>query len=1508
MIFYFVYGIIKLRGKKMANKEVTIYKDRYQTLEYAKLTRTQKEKLKLDEVFIKFNGKAVPLTELSVIISSDEKTVTMRKLISIEDLQENIVQKAVCVGTNAEAKLTANDYLLFTQAVPEFKIYTSHSINPKGKEIPYGLKRTLKVEEATEGEKEKYRYVLQQGKWEFVKENDIFYFDGAIIKPFKDLPEDVDLSTIQLFDAEYKQITSVYTGKAYTFKSLVHEEAYEQFNPTTNEKKSYILKVDDKLLTDRDFELDVEGKTITVDSHPVVFDRFYTEQEYVQIEEPKPNSSDMQKVHKRKVRNFQTNVDGKFVALTIHGQVKMVDIENLYDSKGNKVTDLSKMVGKRVRITEGDKVVATSDFLTFEQATRRFDSIKSHQEVSGQATETSLLRLNDGNYVNELESVQPIAYKLADDSSTDFDKLLVEQVVGTAKKYVIVDKDFLRKRPKGFNLSRVKKLKRCAWKDCDVMQSKSQRLSAKDRKTAIEECRVVGKVSFGDEVLPTVDKNTQFESFLTAYKEGNYYLEDVAVGDQIKKIETPGKRYENTDTFYMHDKAADSVSYRALETQDLTFENGKITGKPKYNVGKAIWDSYSKGFKPAVYATAIIPFFGVLPLTAPLSVVAAVGVVGMIPAVPIYHIIKGVFKNNTFGKLKRALGKYKDKTETNRDIDANNIENELKILMNKSSSFTPEQVNDFYSSRILPKVASLYQTTSNNALRMVDGKAKVDSSNVNLAIDQCEEYRENANQRTTCSRRLKRAQSQFDRQQKIMDDLEARGKTPSKFRQKRYDNAKDTLDKRQEAFDKVEADYLELMNATFGEDYKKDARADDFMNLTTGLKVFIELTKFKDSSLWEQFADLGLSHDEIKAMLSFNIKKGLMIDGKSVFDKDLENKRHFKNEGWKKLRERILKACEIESSNLMGERVDKAEVVEEVPLEKIPLELDETISRDVIVQLLTDYLNADEKITTNSGELTYLQQLETSLNAKLEALNNNLKNEDLKEDEKTLINNSIHDTKKSLQIMSSAIEAFKKSIEELNNVKTSKQVEIQKLEPQILEMIESDEELKELYEKYKTSLNIKNEKDADLDVDKDVVDEETPVVEKVNVEFVINHISDIEKFLTEEEKLRKVISDKELEIKQLSKQILEVNAKRIKKEQELRNGTTEEKNKELQEIQSDLEKLKQLREKYTTELKGLETQKTQYNAEINRLEKEIADMKGQDPVIDKIIDAREKQKERADKEVERASREALDAMTRETDLRKLIRDLGLEKDALEAQNQDLQSRLISNDKLISGFKGSMSKVDESIAQIEKDISLIDEQIKAKQKEYDALLTKIENSTNLTQTNKEIEAYQKQLKAISSQISQKRLILDSLKIEAEKFKNLWKEALIPEGETTHEENQKRVEKISELIASTESKLNLIKDLEIKKLKGKKKKEFDANINSEDNLKYLLIDRDSGLFDYLNEQGIHPTDKEIESAIDLIDSKHSEGVKATSRSTKVVNKILIEGQAYITKVLSKGYSNF
>ena len=75
-----------------------------------------------------------------------------------------------------------------------------------------------------------------------------------------------------------------------------------------------------------------------------------------------------------------------------------------------------------------------------------------------------------------------------------------------------------------------------------------------------------------------------------------------------------------------------------------------------------------------------------------------------------------MIKNNITGRLKKLFGKYKDKTETNRKIDTKKIEDDLKELYGKKDKLSQEQFNDFYTSRIMPKIISLSQILMNITL------------------------------------------------------------------------------------------------------------------------------------------------------------------------------------------------------------------------------------------------------------------------------------------------------------------------------------------------------------------------------------------------------------------------------------------------------------------------------------------------------------------------------------------------------------------------------------------------------------------------------------------------------------------------------------------------------------------------------------------------------------------------------------------------------------------------
>jgi hypothetical protein len=99
-------------------------------------------------------------------------------------------------------------------------------------------------------------------------------------------------------------------------------------------------------------------------------------------------------------------------------------------------------------------------------------------------------------------------------------------------------------------------------------------------------------------------------------------------------------------------------------------------------------------------------------------------------------------------------------------------------------------------------------------------------------------------------------------------------------------------------------------------------------------------------------------------------------------------------------------------------------------------------------------------------------------------------------------------------------------------------------------------------------------------------------------------------------------------------------------------------------------------------------------------------------------------------------------------------------------------------------------------------------------------------------------------------------------------------------------------------------------EVEAVNSDKDSAYDPKINSEDNLRDYLINRDPDLIAFLAEKngGEAFTDEDIDEVIERIDKRHKQGANAINGSKKLKNeaiyKILMYGQAYITKVVAKG----
>jgi len=541
-----------------------------------------------------------------------------------------------------------------------------------------------------------------------------------------------------------------------------------------------------------------------------------------------------------------------------------------------------------------------------------------YQETSAEPSETSCLKLADGSFVKELESVQPISYQLAEDDAANFDKYLVPQQVGDKTIYVVVDKNILRSSvsASGLDLSNAKKLIRCDFnsKNCAVVQKTS-------KGRLIEECALVKKIKFGDELVDVSENKAElYNSFKEDYKKGEYKVDDVYLAGDKRELDSGDKRYEFTDETYHDDYAENLHAYKSLKTKNITIKDGKIEGGAKFSVGKGIAESYRVWGKALLAGVTLVPWLAVF---GPIGVVAVaaydVGVLAAAPLIPAVNAGIGIVRNNPM----RKVLKYKDKTEHNRNKQASEIQTKLnELFANKTLS-----ANDFDNAlaNIMNKIEMFAQTTSNNSLVVVDGKAEVNPNNANLANQYVADY--------------KKAKKSYEAYKRKVDALIAAGKTvPADL---------------QEKFRQSEAEFEALKNTTRGQDYSHDARLELLQNKAAAIRLCRCIESYPDSELVR-----GLS-DELKSKLSYDAAHGLKIAGLSIDANENQIKRKFKKIdadilAWKALREEALKA--VEQAKEIKSKEPKSENVESI----LSSALEEENVLNNALQQMNELINACE--------------------------------------------------------------------------------------------------------------------------------------------------------------------------------------------------------------------------------------------------------------------------------------------------------------------------------------------------------------------------------------------------------------------------------------------------------------------------------------------------------------------------------------------------------------------
>ncbi len=1022
----------------------------------------------LSELYVFYNGKyyEVAAGDIKIITKRTDGLISgVREIKNTADLKSNLKKLCVYDGSLID---NVDDPQIYHKGflVPSTHDYTSQSFHS------YGLKRTANVEQVKKLEgadkvpsEDSYLYVQIGNDWTFVRPNKIYWYDGATQKTYIDaIIEGKDVSTINFFDDFNKEIGSIYTEYEYKYGKIIKKEVVDFDKLTTS-----MVEVEDdgteKILS----SAKINGK--------------YSDQEFVKLEvqdEKKPGKT--KTAHKIKTTNYQVvkgDDENLFVAVkvndSLHSHVKMVKIADLTDENGDKIENISLMIGKRLKIKENGKIVASTEPLTYEQANLRFDTIKSYQETNVEANDNTCLRLKDGTYVKELETVQPRSYKVAVGEA--FDKFLVKQKIKDLEKWVVVDKNYFTKHgnSQGLDRSTAIKIIACNFNDknCSVVQ-----ITSSGEK--IEQCGIIKKIAgVEDEVK---NKKDLYDAFKVSYKTNNYAVDEVYINGQKKEVDAPNIRYEYTDKILTDDHAEDLQQYKALKTKDLSMKNGEIVGGGNYDIGKGIASSFSVWGKVLAYGyplSIVAGFF--IPVVGPIVAAAcSAGLVAAIPGIPIGNMIYGAVKNRS--------KTYVDKTEYNRAVEVKQaskaIEELFKESLNKDASIDAQHFENKYSA-IMNKILALSQTTSNNSLKMENGSAKVDSNNVNLANEHKKEYNKK-------NKRLERVTYQIEK-------LKKKGKSiPESL---------------QNEFDALTHDVEQLKNSTIGTSYAEHPQMDKLKEKAETMKLIVYLKNYKDSEIVQDaLSALTAEEKDLINNIEFDLKKGLLLDGFSLNVEDEVVKDYKTGKGlyksstctfeqWINIKHAILnlqgKINNIELDKPKNEDVEKQmqtkgeiesiyqdclnknteiqatlESVLDYKLKNIILKLSTMLETDItsIYEAGIDKNNLEEVII----ELTNIQNKQTELLAVHEKANH-LKDVSIKVDEiKTLFDNTIEEINNKEANGKSIIETISTSVkkkefaDKYNTITSNFADSINKIK--LIEEVENYENLDEL------TVSLENEK------------------------------------------------------------------------------------------------------------------------------------------------------------------------------------------------------------------------------------------------------------------------------------------------------------------------------------------------------------------------------------------------------------------------------------------------
>lgn len=820
----------------------------------------------------------VPLNNLFIKIDEKNGIAQTRKVESYDDFVKHYKNDNVFSSETAVQSIRyglSNSVKVQYKQVNVPKRYESISANIAGatedSEIPYGLKRTLAVRKVLESDNAENIQMLVEldGKQQFIKKDEIYFYNKSNKKIYiKDYKGDLSkISDLVLYNKYGKTIDRIYTGNEFIFSNVV---ARESIDLDKNEKTIYQI-------TESKNEAG-ETRTI-VDYKHEKMDPYFSEQKYVKkTVDDEVNPGETKEISLVQVKNYEINVFGEYFSVNINNATKMYKLENMFDEEGNQVTNLRSMIGKKILIKEGETIIGVTEPLTIEQATIPYATIKTFQEAEQNvATNNTYLRLKNGEYVKELETVKPIAYKIIGLNNSEYDAYLLKNSDEKGnEKFIVVSKEYFEKHGDTSKYKREDaiRIKRCDVnsKDCAVVQTTSK---GED----IEQCTLIKKTKFTTNEIPEDAKDVALEGFKNSYKKGDYKVKDVYRNGKLEKLSELGKRYEYSDVSYHEDYADKLMEFKALKTKDLKIENGKLVGGPKYDVSKGISKGFSAWGNILKSTVGIVILGGIfVPVVGPLvSAVYAVGMAAAIPLIPAINAVRGAVKN-------RIQADFTDKTKYNRVKHVKDLDKRLKQLYKQMTSkdcvpYSEAKFEDEYS-KIYNEIISLSATTIENRLQTINGVGKVTPENASKAKVYMREYKTTERLIKASKKEIAKSKAKFDKLDKKLQRLMAKGKEIDNGFQNKYDEAKGVYDRNKNKGAELENKKQSLMNYNSNETTSQASKGRDkllsvakIMKLAVYAKTLNNSEKVKDV-----IASLDEKEKQLLSTLQLDFDNGLYLD------------------------------------------------------------------------------------------------------------------------------------------------------------------------------------------------------------------------------------------------------------------------------------------------------------------------------------------------------------------------------------------------------------------------------------------------------------------------------------------------------------------------------------------------------------------------------------------------------------------------------------------------------